>query len=373
MKKLLIVPNFSPARGGSHTLYYNICRTLNPQEIVVFTGKTKGYREFDKKQKFKIYRTRKVSMLDSLVFKELLRLNRLIRKEKIKKILFGHLNSCLTALAIKFIFGKNYYLYVLAEEVTGIISGSRSGFFKKKCLKHAKGIIAISDYTKNLIKKYNKNIKIIYPAAKLDKFKPKQKSEELMKKHGLKNKKVILTLARLDEGKGHGKIIKLLPKLIKEHPSLKYLIVGEGEEGSKLRRLVSDMNLNKHVTFAGEVPEKELVDYYNLCDIFAMPNRPIMNKDKKTFYTEGFGIVFLEANACGKPVIGGNSGGVPSAITHRHNGLLVNGNDEKDIYNSLNNLLEKKRLREKLGKNGLEWARRFNYKKIAAELEEFIS
>lgn len=98
-----------------------------------------------------------------------------------------------------------------------------------------------------------------------------------------------------------------------------------------------------------------------------MPNRE--TKDKNT---EGFGIVFLEANACGKPVIGGKAGGVPSAIKDGYNGFLVNGDDKEDIYNKITILLKDSALRKKISKNGLKWVNSFTYRKLIAKLKEFL-
>jgi phosphatidyl-myo-inositol dimannoside synthase len=118
----------------------------------------------------------------------------------------------------------------------------------------------------------------------------------------------------------------------------------------------------KNVIFTGEAPEAELLDYYRTADVFVMPNRTINNGD-----TEGFGIVFLEAGACGKPVIGGRDGGVPDAVANGETGLLVDGNSVSEIANAAIRLLSNQELCATLGRAGLERARCCSWDRKAEE------
>ena len=115
-------------------------------------------------------------------------------------------------------------------------------------------------------------------------------------------------------------IVRALPAIRQAVPDVVYLIVGEGSYGDTLRKLVVDLRLEDAVIFTGAVSDAEAVEFYRTCDVYVMPNRATEDGD-----TEGFGLVFLEAGACGKPVIGGRAGGVPDAITHEVTGLLVEG------------------------------------------------
>jgi hypothetical protein len=116
--------------------------------------------------------------------------------------------------------------------------------------------------------------------------------------------------------------------------------------------MVQDAGLKRRVTFAGYVAAEQLPDIYNLCDIMLMPNRLEEDGD-----VEGFGIVFLEANAAGKPVIGGRTGGAAEAIADGSTGFLVNPNDHQEIAGSLRRLLEDPGLREKFGAAGVRRVR----------------
>jgi phosphatidylinositol alpha-1,6-mannosyltransferase len=364
---LLLFWNFPPEIGGTPTLYYNICKELKSDSFVVVAQKSLGWEQFDIKQNFKIYRINKFSHIDHRIFSEVVFVLHVLIKERISRILFGHINFNLTALIFKFIFRKNYYLYAHGEEISGSFGGKYYRFLKYKSIKHAKGVVAVSDFTANLIRKYNSNVRVIYNAVDAREFRPIPKNTTSIAKYGLQGKKVLLTLSRMEERKGIDKVIKILPRVVNICPEVKYLVVGTGQEEENLKKMCVDFGIQKNVVFIGEIKQEQIVEHYNLCDIFIMPNREVKDKN-----TEGFGIVFLEANACGKPVIGGNAGGVPSAIKDGYNGFLVDGNNEDDILEKTMLLLKDDQLRERMGQNGLEWVKKFNYKKLVADLESFV-
>jgi len=126
-----------------------------------------------------------------------------------------------------------------------------------------------------------------------------------------------------------------------------YIIGGTGPNENNLRLLVENEGLLNNVLFLGQIPEEEIVLFHQMGDVFIMPNRTLDSGD-----TEGFGIVFLEANAVGKAVIGGNAGGVVEAVEDGKTGLLVDSRDIKAIEKALRLLIENKSLRNKLGQNG---------------------
>lgn len=109
--------------------------------------------------------------------------------------------------------------------------------------------------------------------------------------------------------------------------------------------------MGEHVTLVGKVSDSELVDYLRLCDLFLMPNRTMPDGD-----TEGFGLVFREANACRKPVIGGRAGGVVEALVENESGLLVDGNSVDEIAAAVARVLDDAALADRLSARGLQLA-----------------
>src|SRR5262249_5022389 len=142
----------------------------------------------------------------------------------------------------------------------------------------------------------------ITPGVDSDRFQPGLPNPELVAHYGLQSKTVVLTVARLVPRKGHHAAIVAFSKIAEKMPDAHYLIVGTGPQESSIRAQIKELKLESRVTLAGFVPSPRLSELYNLCDIMLLANRQERDGD-----IEGFGIVFLEANAAGKPVIGGRS------------------------------------------------------------------
>ena len=131
-------------------------------------------------------------------------------------------------------------------------------------------------------------------------------------------------------------------------PNAKYFVVGKGSYETKLRDLTRELNLESHVVFAGFVPQDELPLYYWASDVFVMPSRI----ERGSGDVEGFGISFLEANVCGKPVVAGRSGGVEDAVVHGKTGLLVDPESEEVVAEKIIELLTNEKLAATLGSQG---------------------
>ena len=146
--------------------------------------------------------------------------------------------------------------------------------------------------------------------------------------------------------------------------SFTYLVVGDGPDRSRLEALTRELGLEDCVTFAGRVGSEDLAACYSLGDLFVMPNRALENGD-----TEGFGLVFLEANACGLPVIAGQDGGAPDAVRNGETGLIVDGNNVDQIASAIEHLLSDRELRQAMAKAGIAWARASTWE---ARTEQFV-
>ena len=136
--------------------------------------------------------------------------------------------------------------------------------------------------------------------------------------------------------------------MIGRYPNLRYVLVGYGPYREDLERAASELGIASHVLFAGKVPHEELLDYFAVSDVFVMPS----HVNEAQCDVEGFGIVFLEANACGKPVVGGRSGGIPDAIVEGETGLLVDPLSPQAVADALGRLLDDPALARRLGEQG---------------------
>jgi glycosyltransferase involved in cell wall biosynthesis len=159
-----------------------------------------------------------------------------------------------------------------------------------------------------------------------------RKPRFLLKRYGLQPEQpVILTISRLasaERYKGYDQVLRALPLLRKRFPNVRYILGGRGPDRPRIDALIRALDLINNVTLAGYVVEHELRAHYNLCDVFAMPSKG-----------EGFGIVFLEALGCGKPVLAGNKDGSVDAVLAGETGVLVDPDDVAEIGKALIQIL----------------------------------
>ena len=208
------------------------------------------------------------------------------------------------------------------------------------------------------------------PGVDLTRFTPGIKSVELQKKWGIVDAPVIVSIGRLVARKGSDQLIKAMPEVLQQFPKSKLLLVGTGNYQKHLEKLVRNLKVQDSVIFAGRVEHELLPDYYRLGDIFAAPCRSRYGG----LEVEGLGIVYLEASACGVPVIAGKSGGAPDAVLDGKTGLLVNGRDHREVGAAVIKLLSDQPLRQKMGADGRVWMEQlWSWEGIGARFEEIIS
>jgi glycosyltransferase involved in cell wall biosynthesis len=248
-------------------------------------------------------------------------------------IISTHLNFLIVAYWLKRLAGIPYWVTVYGIEAWDI---ERPAL--KKALHNADRILSISGYTRDrLLKEQNLDpakISLLPCTFEASRFNIAPKPAYLLEKYGLKPEQpVILTVSRLaavERYKGYAQILEALPQIRQAIPNVHYIIAGKGDDRPRIEQLIAQLGLQDCVTLAGFVPDEQLCDYYNLCDLFAMPSK-----------REGFGIVYLEALACGKPVLGGDRDGAIDALCHGELGALVNPDNEEAIAQAIIQILNK--------------------------------
>lgn len=365
MALLIISREFPPQDGGIASVAYQMAHALTQkgETPVVLTWAypaEKGPSDFeDEKQPFEIKRLKKSwnrwGQIAQLYFAG----SKLILQKKIKRIYattwnFSGVAAALLSKQYSIPYAVMTYGYDVAPEALGF----SDRFLMRYALTHSRKIFTCSRYTRDLMLQHHKisNTEFLPLGVNSRFFRPDIDGWAVRKRFGLEGKKVLLTVARLYPRKGHDQVLKALAKVVKAFPDVFYLIVGQGGEAVNLKALVKDSGLSQHVAFAGFVPDEELSAYYAACDIFILANREIKNKEeawKGDF--EGFGLVFLEASATAKPVIGGKSGGVEDAVKDGETGLLVNSLDADSIASALRELLSDETLAKKMGQAGRKW------------------
>ena len=246
--------------------------------------------------------------------------------------------------------------------------GHRLAFRSADC------VLANSHFTADLLKQIgveSERIEIVHPGCDVTRFQPTSVSDDLRKallgSHA--QSKVILTVGRLVARKGHDVMIRALPQILKKIPDVCYLIVGSGPAKPMLEELTFSMGVHGNVIFLENVGDAELPSIYGVCDVFVMLSRANI----EACDVEGFGIVYIEANACGKPVIGGESGGIADAVVDGETGLLVPPDSPEVLAESICRVLTHKEYAERLGRQGRERAiREFSWDAIGDRVDRII-
>lgn len=242
-------------------------------------------------------------------------------------VISTHLNFAPAAYRLKQLTGIPYWIVAHGVDAWNIQSPSI-----QRALHHADLVLPVSGYTRDRLieeQHLDKNKLPILPNTfDLDRWHIAPKPQHLLKRYHLTERQsIILTVARLDVSeryKGYDQILQALPTIRHQIPDIHYLLVGKGSDRPRIEKMIADLQLQNCVTFAGFIPDEEICDHYNLCDVFAMPSKG-----------EGFGIVYLEALACGKPTLGGDRDGAIDALCHGELGALVDPNDIKAIAQTL--------------------------------------
>jgi phosphatidylinositol alpha-1,6-mannosyltransferase len=197
------------------------------------------------------------------------------------------------------VFGVPFTIMTYGKEVWSAVPT-----LQRQALQRAEEIWAISRYSRDFACSANNldptKFQMLPCIVDGETFSPGSKRTELVQKYGLENCRVLMTVARLWSGdiyKGVDVTIRALPQILQSFPDVKYLVVGRGDDQPRLAKLAKDLNIQDQVVFAGFVPTEELVDHYRLADAYVMPSK------------EGFGIVYLEAMACGVPTVSGDDDG----------------------------------------------------------------
>ena len=217
--------------------------------------------------------------------------------------------------------------------------------------------------TSRVLRAHSDRVVIIPHGVDTVRFNPHVRADELRRQVAAGNQKIILfvgALTRWHIYKGLDVLLKAVALLRGESPDLKLLVVGGGELVSKYVQLTIDLGIQDLVFFAGNVSDDELPKYYAISDLLVLPS-----KDR----SEGFGLVLLEANATGKPVIATKVGGIPSVIQDGYNGILVPPSDADALAAAIKHGLEDEDLLRQMGKNGRRFAEEHDWSIVTEQTE----
>jgi glycosyltransferase involved in cell wall biosynthesis len=247
-------------------------------------------------------------------------------------MILTHINYGVLGYILHYFMGTKYWIIAHGDEVWEL-----KNIFHKWALKDAEKVIAVSHYTRQrLLNAQGLNpekVMVLPNTFDAQQFQIAEKPTHLLQRYGLSPKQpIILTVSRLGKTaaphKGYYQVLQALVQVRQQFPDVHYFIVGKGDARPQIESLVQQLDLKSCVTLTGFISDEELCSYYNLCDIFALPSS-----------IEGFGIVYLEALACGKPVLAGNVDGSVDPLEQGKLGCLVNPRDVDAIAENLIQIL----------------------------------
>ena len=345
-KTLLLSEIFPPQHGGSGRWFWEIYTRLPSEQVTFVVGRYQGDESFDSQHHLNLHRIPLSSASWGFRSFEGLRfyfrswklLRKYVKHNNIEEV---HCGRCLPEGVIAWLLnlthGIDYSCYVHGEDIETAASSRELSLLVRQVLKNSSRLICNSQNTASILSAgwaiSDNRITVMHPGVDVDKFTVDQ---DIRKPPNWDNKTVILTVGRLQKRKGQDVMIKALPKILETIPNTLYCIIGDGKEKENLHQLVASLDLIDHVEFRDEIKDEEMIACYQHCDLFALPNRTV-NRD-----IEGFGIVLLEAQACGKPVLAGDSGGTKETMLVNETGVVVDCSDADNLAIQVSRLLSDK-------------------------------
>jgi len=369
VRLLVITELFLPTKGGTAVWAAEVYKRLGGREIHIVTADVPGAREFDATHPNTVHRLKleRVPWLkpESLLmygrlFGRSLRLALTHRFEAIHA--FRALPEGLVAWWVARLTGHPVAIYAHGEELTTWRGCKHTAMVF--ALRHADAVIANSEFTRDQLVARGvapEKIRLIHPGVDTERFRPGLPCDDLKARIGLApQQKLLLSVGRLSRRKGFDMVIRALPELLRQGLDVRYAVIGIGEDWDYLHALAQESGVAERVHFLGHVPAEELPRWYNACDVFVMPNREIEGD------TEGFGMVFVEAAACGKPAIAGKAGGTGAAVVDGVTGFRVEGSRVEAVAAVLGRVLADHALARRLGEAGYERVgARFSWPSVA--------
>jgi phosphatidylinositol alpha-1,6-mannosyltransferase len=211
-------------------------------------------------------------------------------------------------------------------------------------------------------------VSVMYPGADIDVFRPDLAFEDLKERHQLRGRALVVCVSRLVARKGQDVLIRAMPQILRRVPEAALLIVGDGPYRGRLEAMAQQAPAGS-VVFVGQASEADLPRYYRAGDVFAMPCRT----RRAGLEVEGWGNVFIEAAACGRPVIAGDSGGAREALVDGQTGVLVDGSSVGEVAEAVSGLLADPARAQAMGRAGRARVERsFTWARAADQLAGWL-
>ena len=358
MEKILCITNdFGPRTGGIETFVIGLIERLPKDTVIVYTNAQDKSEEYDQRWRedfgVEVIRDKARILLPTpgVAFC----VSALVKDRGIRTAFFGAaaplamLTPTLRRAGVKKVVALTHGHEVWWSKIWPFT------WAMKSIARHVDNLTYLGEFTRKAISRpisdsARASMVKIAPGIDTDHFAPVD-STDLKRSLGLTEKKIIVSVGRLVHRKGQDVLIAAMPEILREIPDAHLLLIGEGPYRQYLETRVKKLQLDSHVSFIGRISYRDLPRYICLGEVFAMPARSRF----AGLEVEGLGIVYLEASACGLPVLAGNSGGAPDAVREGVTGVVVDGRDAQTVAQSISELLAAPQRARQMGLAGRAW------------------
>jgi phosphatidyl-myo-inositol dimannoside synthase len=345
---LLVTNDFPPRVGGIQRTLEALWRELPPDRVSVLCPEWEGGVAYDAAARFDVRRQRERFLWPTANVAE--RVSRAIRATGAEVVLFGAtyplaaLGPRLAARGTPYLAAAHGFEYWLS-----IVPGTHAAMRYATSRASRVPVICSSFIARTVRTAVPEDVpvSVLYPGADLEVFRPDLETAELRRRHGVVDRPLVICVSRLVARKGQDVLIRSMALVRRRVPGATLLVVGSGPDAERLGELAVDAPPGS-VVFAGQVSEEELPRYYAAGDVFAMPCRTRL----AGLEVEGWGNVFIEAAACGRPVVVGDSGGAAETVVDGETGILVDGRRVEEVADAVATLLADPGLARKMGEAG---------------------
>ena len=365
MKHLLVTNDFPPKIGGIQSLLWEWWRRLPPESFAVLTSPYEGADEFDAQQPFHIERTREPVLLPHPWMVR--------RIDEMAERVGADLVVLDPAIPLGLVGPSLHLPYDVVLHGAEVTVPGRLPVSKQalgRVLRHARHVVAAGGYPAAEAEHAAGRtlpVTVVPPGVDTERFVPLDEAARLAARasFGLPaDAELVVGISRLVPRKGFDTLIRAIARLQRSRPNLVLAIAGGGRDDQRLRRLATELGVP--VRFLGRVSHEALPSLYGCADVYAM----LCRNRWAGLEQEGFGIVFLEAAACGVPQVAGDSGGAAEAVEDGVSGIVVRQPDDAaEVASAITRLLDDPDLRRRMGEAGRERAvREFSYDVLATRL-----
>lgn len=356
MNRTLVVTNdFPTRRGGIESFVWSLCERLPADEVVVYTASMPGDRAFDAQLRYPVVRDHTSMLLPTPAVAR--RTQQVLRAEGCDSVLFGAAAPLgLLASGLR---------EAGAVHVAGLTHGHETWWARlpgpRRALRRIGDTCDVLTYVSEFCRREisagmspdaGRRMVRLAPGVDSETFRPGAGGDDVRRRLGVSDSRpLLMSVSRMVARKGQDRLIEAMPVVSKAVPDALLVLVGDGPYRKRLEKLAQASGVAEKILFLGSVPWTEAPQWFDAADVFAGPSRTRLGG----LEPEALGIVFLEAQATGCPVLVGDSGGAPETVRHGETGYVVGSLDAADIANRAIELLSDRQRAQEFGVKGRAW------------------